>query len=194
MSITESPSLVRVVDGNEVPVEGTYSLDPSHTHVGFAVRHLMVSKVHGRFAGVSGTVHIADDPIDSSVEVEIDTATVDTRDDGRDTHLRSPDFFDVENYPKMTYRSTKVTKGKRGQWLVDGDLTLHGVTRPVELDVSFEGGEVPPWGGAGQIGFSASGKLNREEFGLSWNAALETGGVVVGKDITLEIEAEAVRS
>src|SRR5215469_8588524 len=117
MAITESPTLTRVVDGVEVPAEGTYSLDPSHTHVGFAARHLMVSKIHGRFSGVRGTVRIAEDPLQSSVEVEVDMATVDTRDDGRDTHLRSADFFDVENHPTMSFRSTKISKGKGDQWL-----------------------------------------------------------------------------
>ena len=191
MSNLTTATVTRTVAGNEVPNAGTYGLDASHSEVGFSVRHLMVSKVKGRFSDVSGTITIAEDPLASSVEVTIGTASIDTRDEQRDAHLRSPDFFDVEQYPSMTYRSTKVSPAGKGRWLVEGDLSLHGVTRNVPLEVSFEGGATDPWGGI-RAGFSARAELNREDFGLAWNQALETGGVVVGKKVTIEIEAEAV--
>jgi len=191
MSNLTTATVTRTVAGNEVPNAGTYGLDASHSEVGFSVRHLMVSKVKGRFSDVSGTITIAEDPLASSVEVTIGTASIDTRDEQRDAHLRSPDFFDVEQYPSMTYRSTKVSPAGKGRWLVEGDLSLHGVTRNVPLEVSFEGGATDPWGGI-RAGFSARAELNREDFGLTWNQALETGGVVVGKKVTIEIEAEAV--
>jgi polyisoprenoid-binding protein YceI len=153
---------------------------------------MMVSRTKGRFADVSGTVHIAEEPLESFVEVEIQAASIDTRDETRDGHLRSPDFFDVEEHPTIGYRSTKVTPAGRGRWTVDGDLTVRGVTRPVALDVAFEGGAKDPWGGD-RIGFTARGELDREAFGLTWNQALETGGVLVGKQVRIEVEAEAVR-
>ena len=189
-NLTTAP-VTRTVDGYELPNAGTYALDASHSEVGFSVRHLMVSKVKGRFSDVSGTITIAEDPLASSVEVAIGTASIDTRDEQRDAHLRSPDFFDVEQYPNMTYRSTKVTPAGKGRWLVEGDLSLHGVTRNVPLEVSFEGAASDPWGGL-RAGFSARAELDREDFGLGWNQVLETGGVVVGKKVNIEIEAEAV--
>jgi len=192
MSDTTTSELTRTVDGTEVPHAGTYSLDASHTDVGFSVRHLMVSKTKGRFSGVSGTIVIGDDHLASSVEVSIDVSSIDTRDATRDGHLLSPDFFDAEQYPVITYRSTKVTPAGKDGWKVDGELTVHGTTRPVSLDVTFEGGAQDPWGGH-RIGFTAKGEVDREEFGLTWNQALETGGVLVGKVAKIEIEAEAVR-
>ena len=192
MSITETTPVTRTVDGTEVPAAGAYALDPAHSHVGMSVRHMMVSRTKGRFADVSGTVHIAEEPLESFVEVEIQAASIDTRDETRDGHLRSPDFFDVEEHPTISYRSTKVTPAGRGRWTVDGELTVRGVTRPVALDVTFEGGARDPWGGD-RIGFTARGELDREAFGLTWNQALETGGVLVGKQVRIEIEAEAVR-
>jgi polyisoprenoid-binding protein YceI len=190
MSATTA-EITRTVKGTEVPAAATYDIDPSHSEVGFSVRHMMVSKVRGRFSDVAGTVVIADDPLASSVEVTIGTASIDTRDEKRDAHLRSGDFFDVERYPSLTYRSTKVIAAG-GQWLVEGDLTLNGVTRNVPLTVSFEGGATDPWGGV-RAGFSARAELDREDFGLSWNQTLETGGVIVGKKIFIELEIEAVR-
>jgi polyisoprenoid-binding protein YceI len=183
---------VRTVDGLEVPVTGTYAFDPAHTHIGFVVRHMMVAKVRGRFTGYDGKVVIADGPVDSTVEVAIDAASIDTRDEQRDTHLRSADFFDVENFPQLTFASTKITHARGDEWTVDGELTIHGVTRPVTLDVQFEGGATDPWGNT-KIGFSASGEIDRDEFGLSWNVALEAGGWLVGRTIKLEIEAELIR-
>jgi polyisoprenoid-binding protein YceI len=191
MSTTISPS-IRTLDGIALPAVGTYDLDPGHSHVGFAVRHVMVAKTRGRFGSLRGTVIVGDDPADSAVEVEIDTASVDTGDETRDAHLRSPDFFDVEQYPTMTYRSTGVRPGADGHWLIEGELTVHGVTRPVPLDVVFEGGAADPWGNT-RAGFSARAEVDREDFGLTYNQVLESGGVLVGKKATIEIEAEAVR-
>lgn len=152
----------------------------------------MVSKVRGVFHDVAGTVVIADDPGESSVEVTIQVASIDTGDEQRDGHLKSADFFDAESFPTLTYRSTGVTSAGRGRYAVDGALTLRDVTRPVVLEVTFDGASGDPWGGI-RIGFSATAGLDREDFGLTWNQALETGGVLVGKTIEVEIEAEAVK-
>ena len=191
MTITETTPITRIVDGTELPDAGAYELDASHSHVGFNVRHMMVSKTRGRFADISGRIHIGEDPLASSVEVEIQAASIDTRDESRDGHLRSPDFLDVEQHPTLTYRSTKVTPLRHDRWQVEGDLTVRGVTRPVPLEVTFEGGAKDPWGGD-RVGFTARAELDREAFGLTWNQALETGGVLVGKQVKIEIEAEAV--
>jgi polyisoprenoid-binding protein YceI len=189
---TTPQSLTRSVDGTEVPVAGLYTLDPSHSEVGFQVKHLMVSKVRGNFTQFSGTVAIGDDPLASSVEVDIEAASITTRDETRDNHLRTGDFFEVDQHPVITYRSTKVTPAGKGRYAVDGDLTIRGVTLPVALDVAYEGATQDPWGNA-RLGFSASAVVDRDAFGLTWNQALETGGVVVGKKVTINIEAEAIR-
>ena len=183
---------VRNVDGATLPAAGTYNLDGSHSHVGFTVKHLMVAKVRGSFNTATATITNADEPTTSAVEVSIDASSIDTRDEGRDGHLRSGDFLDVEQFPALTFTSTSVSpKGDR--WEVTGDLTIKDVTKSTVLTVEFEGGSVDPWGNA-RIGFSATGEINREEFGLTWNQALETGGFVVGKNIKLEIEAEGVKA
>jgi polyisoprenoid-binding protein YceI len=192
LTTTSNPA-VRIVDGAEVPAAGTYGLDASHSQVGFAVRHLMVSKVRGRFSDFAGTVQIGENPLESSVEVTIQAGSIDTRDEQRDGHLRSGDFFGADDHPTLTYQSRSVRPaGKDGHYIVEGDLTIKGVTQPVPLELSFEGGAVDPWGGT-RVGFSAKAEIDREAFGLSWNQALETGGVVVGKKVTIEIEAEAVK-
>jgi len=183
----------RSIDGVEVPIAGTYEIDASHTDVGFVVRHLMLSKTRGRFPGVTGTIVIGDDPLDSRVEVSIETAGVDTGDDRRDEHLRSPDFFHVEEHPVMTYRSRAVRPAGPGRWSVEGDLSIRDVTRPVELDLAFEGGLTDPWGNV-RAGFTASAQVERDDFGLGWNQLLEGGGVLVGRTVSIEIEAELVRS
>ena len=192
LTTTAANPAVRTVNGAEVPAAGTYALDASHSEVGFAVRHLMVSKVRGRFSDVAGTIEIGENPYDSSVSVTIGTASIDTRDEQRDGHLRSGDFFDAEAWPTMTYQSRSVREAGKGRYAVEGDLTIKGVTRSVPLELTFEGGATDPWGGL-RIGFSAKAELDREAFGLSWNQALETGGVVVGKKVAIEIEAEAVK-
>src|SRR5688572_1447812 len=196
MSLTTSPTTanpaIRVIDGEELPVAGSYALDASHSEVGFAARHLMVSKVRGRFSDVAGTIEIGENPLESSVSVTIQTASIDTRDEQRDGHLRSDDFFGVESHPTITYVSRSVRKAGKGRYVVEGDLTVKGVSQPLPLDLTFEGGATDPWGGV-RIGFAARAEIDREAFGLTWNQALETGGVLVGKKIAIEIEAEAVK-
>jgi polyisoprenoid-binding protein YceI len=188
MSVTQS-------DGTTVattPGAGTYAIDASHTGVGFKVRHLMVSKVRGNFTDFAGTVTIAEDPLQSSAEVTVQLASIDTRDEQRDAHLRGGDFFDIEANPTMTFRSTGVRPVGGNRYEVDGELTLLGTTLPIVLHTEYEGTSRSPWG-ATSIGFSAKGELDREDFGLTWNQALETGGVLVGRKVELELEVEAVR-
>lgn len=192
MSDTTIATAVREVDGRQIPEAGEYELDKAHTSVEFVARHLMISKVRGRFNDFSGVITVADKPEDSSVAVTIDVPSVATGDAQRDGHLLSPDFFDAETYPAITFRSTQVEETKGGDWKVTGDLTVRDVTRPVVLDVEFEGSHPTPWGTT-PIGFSASTELDREDFGLTWNQALETGGVLVGKKIKIELSVEANR-
>ena len=184
-------SILRTHDDREIPVAGVYTIDPMHTTVEFIGRHLMITKVRGRFTKVSGTITIADEPEQSHVEVDIDTASIDTGIADRDTHLRSPDFFDVDKYPALTFRSTKVEAGKSGTWDVTGDLTVRDVTRPVTLEVDFDGASASPFGDE-RIAFSAATEIDREDWGLTWNVALETGGVLVGKKVRIELNVQAV--
>jgi polyisoprenoid-binding protein YceI len=177
--------------GTVVPIPGTYDLDAAHTTVEFIARHLMITKVRGRFGSFSGVVHVAEVPEESSVEVTIDAASVDTNQAQRDDHLRSPDFLDVDQYPTLTFKSTSVDLHEDGHWSVTGDLTVHGTTRPVVLDVEFEGANTTPWG-TKAVAFSASAEIDREDFGLTYNQVLESGGVVVGKKVRIEINVEAV--
>lgn len=175
-----------------LPTAGTYRLDPAHSHVGFRVRHLMVAKVRGRFGQVDATVTVADEPLESAVTVSIDAASIDTRDENRDEHLRSPDFLDVARHPALEFRSTALREIGGGTYAVDGELTIRGVTRPVTLDARLDGvGSNTE--GVEVAFFSASTRIDREDFGLTWNQALETGGVLVGREVDIEIEAEVVR-
>ncbi len=192
MTDTITPAATRDVNGVTLPTTGTFALDRSHTQVGFVARHLMVSKVRGRFTDFEGTIVVADDPSASSVEVTIQAASVNTNDENRDNHVRNNDFLSVEEFPTLSFRSTKVELKSRGDWKVYGDLTVRGVTRPVVLEVEFEGVIQDPWGNQ-RLGFTASGEIDRNDFGVSFNAALETGGFVVSPKVKLEIEAEAVR-
>jgi polyisoprenoid-binding protein YceI len=170
---------------------GTWTIDPAHSEVGFVVRHMMVSKVKGRFAKVDGTITVADDVLQSSVEATIDAASIDTRDENRDAHLRSADFFNVEQYPTLTFRSTGLrTDGD--DFVLDGDLTIHGTTRPVSLALEFNGTQPNPLAdGKPTAGFSAHTEISRKDFGLEWNVALETGGVLVADKIKIVLEIEA---
>jgi len=172
----------------------TYIIDPSHSTAGFKVRHLMVTNVRGEFSGVTGTVVFDPaNPANSKVEATIDATTLNTRDEQRDAHLKSADFFDVEKYPTITFVSKKVEALGGAEYRVTGDLTLHGVTRKVTLDVEGPHPEVrDPWGNV-KTGAAASTKVNRRDFGLVWNVALETGGVLVGDDVTLQVELEMAR-
>jgi polyisoprenoid-binding protein YceI len=193
MTMTQTITSTRPFEGLEIPAPGTYSYDVGHSHVGFAVRHLMVSKTRGRFTSFGGSLAIAEDPLESSIDVTIDVASVDSHDEQRDGHLRSADFFDAEQFPTIHFVSTGVRHVGGSDFEVDGDLTVRDVTRPVVLKVEFEGATTDPWGND-RVGFTASAKLNREDWGLTWNQALETGGVLVGKDVTIDIEVEATRN
>lgn len=170
-----------------------WEIDPVHSEVEFSVRHLMVSTVKGRFADVSGYVEFdPENPATASVEATINAASIDTRSEDRDNHLRSADFFDVEKYPTITFKSTRVEAAGGNRYRVIGDLTMHGVTREVTLDAEFHGTHPDPYGGV-RAGFSASTKINRTDFGLTWNAALETGGVMVSEEVKINLELETVR-
>jgi polyisoprenoid-binding protein YceI len=177
----------------EIPgyVVGNWTVDPVHSEIGFSVRHLMVSKVRGRFTRVEGSITTAENPLDSVVNVVIDLASITTHNEQRDAHLRSADFFNVDADPKMTFRSTGVRRTGESTFVVDGDLTIRGVTRPVSLDVEVNGFGPDPYGGT-RAGFSATGEIDRHDFGVSWNAAIEGGGVVVGDKVRILLEIEAV--
>jgi polyisoprenoid-binding protein YceI len=171
-------------------VAGTWAIDQSHSEVGFTVRHLMVSKVKGSFKNFEGAITIAGNPLDSKVEARIDAFSVDTRDENRDNHLRSSDFFEVENYPYITFVSTSVRPHGR-DYVVTGDLTIRGVTRRVDLDLEFNGVTPDPWGGT-RAGFSAATEISRADFGITFNMPIDGGGVVVGDKIKINLEIEAV--
>ena len=183
--------IVRAHEGRDIPAAGAYTIDPAHTSVEFVARHLMITKVRGRFPDVSGTILIDEEPERSHVEVDIDVASVDTGNADRDNHLRSADFFHVDEHPRMSFTSTRVERTRSGTWLVTGDLSLRGVTRPVTIRVDFDGAGTSPTGEA-RISFSASGEIDREDWGLTWNEALETGGVVVGRRVRIELNVQAV--
>ena len=168
---------------------GTHAIDAAHSNVEFAVKHMMISTVKGRFGDVSGTVTVPEFG-EPSVDVTINAASIDTRVDARDTHLKSADFFDVEKYPTLRFVSTKATRSDDG-YVVAGNLTIRDVTRPVTLKVAEEGAGIDPWGNA-KTAFSATGKINRSDFGLNWNAALETGGVLVSEDVKLSFDVQLV--
>jgi polyisoprenoid-binding protein YceI len=172
----------------------TYNIDPTHSSVHFSVRHLMVSNVRGEFSKLSGTIRVDTDNLaNSSLDASIDATSINTREPDRDAHLKSADFLDVEKFPAITFKSTKVTPHEGGA-TVAGELTIHGETRPVTLDVEGQATEIKdPWGNQ-RIGLSATAKLSRKEFGLTWNAALEAGGVMIGDEVKITIDVEAVRS
>ena len=172
---------------------GTWAIDPVHSSISFSVRHLMVTKVRGRFPVTGGKLVIADDPQNSSVEATIDVTAVESGDPKRDEHLRSVDFFDAENHPTVTFRSTKVDDHGDGEFTLEGDLTVKDTTRPVTLKGEYLGSQESPWGDT-RIGFSAEVEVSRKEWGLEWNVALETGGVLVGDKVKLTIDAEWVRA
>jgi polyisoprenoid-binding protein YceI len=170
-----------------------WALDPAHSSVDFSVRHMMIAKVKGSFNSFSASIDA--DPTDlttANIAFNVDLASVDTRSEDRDNHLRSADFFDVENHPSMTFTSTNIVKTGEGDYDVTGDLTIRGVTRPETFAVTFEGTGKDPWGNE-KVGFNAEGKIKRSEYGLTWNAALETGGVLVGDEIKVSLEIQAAK-
>jgi polyisoprenoid-binding protein YceI len=171
----------------------TYQIDPSHSTASFSIKHMMIAKVHGGFEKMSGKlVYDRANPTKSTIEVTIDAASINTRETQRDTHLKSPDFFDVEKYPTITFKSTRI-EGAGDELKVIGDLTIHGVTKPVTLDVEGPSEELKdPWGNS-KIGASGQTKIKRKDFGLTWNAALEAGGVLVGDDVTITLDVQFIK-
>ena len=175
-----------------VAAKTTWAIDAGHSNVEFAVKHLMISTVRGRFPDVAGTVLLdAESQSKSAVEVTVNVASIDTRQEQRDEHLRSADFFDVANFPILTFKSTSIRRDG-DSFLVDGDLTIRGVTKPVTLRATEEGRTRDPWGGE-RIGFSASTKVNRRDFGLTWNQVLEAGGFAVGDEVKITLDVELVK-
>jgi len=169
----------------------TYAIDPAHTTAEFVVRHLMISKVRGRLTSITGTIDVpegGDAP--ASIDVTIDAASIDTHEPQRDAHLKSADFLDAEKFATITFKSTGVD-GSGDSFKVRGDLSIHGVTREVVLDTTFEGRSTDPWGND-RIGYEAHTKISRKDYGLGWNQALETGGVVVGDEVKIELNVEAI--
>jgi polyisoprenoid-binding protein YceI len=172
---------------------GDYILDPAHTRIGFVARHAMVTKVRGAFNDFAGTARIdGQDPSRSTVEVTIQVASIDTRNADRDAHLRSADFLGLDEHPQITFRSTDVTWTDEDAFELTGDLTVKGTTRPVTIPFTFEGQATDPFGNV-RVGFDGTTTISRKDFGLTWNAALETGGVLVGDKIVLEFEVSAIR-
>jgi polyisoprenoid-binding protein YceI len=182
----------RQYQGVDIPQAGTYTLDANHQRVGFVVRHLMVSKVRGHFQEATATITIAEDPLQSSVTATLQAASITTSNEQRDGHLKSADFLDVEKHPTLEYRSTGVKSIDGNQFVLSGELTIKDVTVPVDLEVELEGVGRSPYG-HDVFGFSATAEIDREAFGITYNMALETGGVMVGKKVKLEIEGEAIR-
>ncbi len=184
-------SVLRTHDDRLIPVAGVYDIDGPHTSVEFVGRHMMITKVRGRFNDVRGRITIAENPQKSHVEVEIGVASLSSGNDDRDAHLKSADFFDVEHHPTIAFASTAVRPLRDNTWELVGDLTVRGTTRPISLQVDFDGGGVSPMGDE-RVGFSAATDINREDFGLTWNVALETGGLLVGKAVRIELAVQAI--
>ncbi len=183
----------RIVDGRPVPAAGTWTVDPSHSQVGFTAKHLVVSKVRGRFSDYDVDLSVADDPARSRVAVTIQAGSISTGDDHRDGHLKGADFLDVENHPTLSFRSTSVQPVSEDTWKVTGDLTIRGTTKSVALDVEFLGVAEDPWGNQ-RSGFSATTEIDRGDWGLTWNQPLAGGGVLVGRKVRIEIEVQAVQT
>jgi polyisoprenoid-binding protein YceI len=172
----------------------TWNIDPAHTGIHFSVRHMVVSKVRGRFAKYSGTIRMDDADITrSSIEATVDASSIDTGVADRDTHLRSPDFFDVERFPQLLFRSKRIERVEDALYRLVGDLTIRGVTREVSLDVEYGGRGKDPWGNE-RAGFLAKTSIDRKDFGLTWNQVLETGGILVGDRVDIELDVQAVKA
>lgn len=182
--------VTRMADGAELPAPGRWQIDPGHTELAFIGRHFMLTKVRGRFTGVSGAIQVTEEPGDSTAEITIDMTSVDSGSQARDEHLRSPDFFDTARHPEAAFAGRAARwQGTRGQ--LEGELTIRGITRPVTLQAEYLGHAADPWGGHRAV-FSAAGTVNREDWGLTWNLALDGGGLLVSREIRIEIELEAV--
>jgi polyisoprenoid-binding protein YceI len=184
MSVTIAPTTLT----------GDYAIDPSHSRIGFVARHAMVTKVRGSFNEFVGTGHFdAEDPSRSHVQLTIKAASIDTRNADRDSHLRGNDFFDMQNHPEITFSSTAVESVDAERYRVTGDLTIKGVTKPVTVDFEYTGAALDPFGNQ-RIGFEGKATVNRKDWGVNWNAALEAGGVLVSDKVTLEFDVSAIRS
>jgi polyisoprenoid-binding protein YceI len=184
--------LTRSHRGQQIPLPGTYDIDAAHSSVVFVARFLTISKIRGRLTDFAGTLQVAEVPEESSVEITINATSIDTADWRRDAHLRSADFLDVNAHPIIGFRSTSVAAGEAGMWLVTGDLTLRGVTRPVVLDVEFFGVAVAD-SGEQRLGLAGSAEIDREAWDLTWNRVVETGGVLVGRRVQIELDVQAER-
>jgi len=172
----------------------TWQIDPAHTNVEFSVRHMMISNVKGQFQKTSGTITTSGtDPVSAKIDATIDATSINTRVDKRDAHLKSPAFLDVDKFPTITFKSTKVEADGAGKWKVTGDLTLHGVTKPVVLEVEGTGKPITDPMGNTRAGASATTQIKRSDFGLTWNQPLETGGVMVGDEVAISIDIEAIK-
>lgn len=190
--MTDTTAVTREFEGLTIPAPGTYELDQAHKRVGFIARHMMVSKVRGEFANAQATITVAENPLESSVTATIQAGSISTGAGDRDGHLVSGDFLDAEKYPTLEFRSTGVKSHSGNTFVLAGELTIKDVTRPVDLEVEFEGVGRSPFG-TDIFGFTATTEIDREDFGLTWNVALETGGVLVGRKIKIEIEGEGIR-
>jgi len=171
---------------------GTWNVDPSHSGLNFSVKHLMVSKVRGRFGSFTGTLEIASDPLQSSVSATANVDSISTGDQGRDDHLKSADFFDASTFPTIEFKSTKI-EADGDDFVLFADLTIRGVTKNVKFELEFEGVGKDPWGNT-KAGFTAEAEINRKDWGLEWNAALETGGVLVGEKVKLQLDIQAAKA
>jgi polyisoprenoid-binding protein YceI len=197
MKSSISKTAILIVILLALPVIGnadTWQLDPAHTNVEFTVRHMMISNVKGQFQKTSGTIAVnGNDPASAKIDATIDASSVYTRVERRDADLKSPNFLDVEKYPTITFKSTKVEADGPNKWKVTGDLTLHGVTRPVVLEVEGSGAPISDPMGNTRAGASATATIKRSDFGLTWNKALEAGGVMVGDEVAISIDVEAIK-
>jgi polyisoprenoid-binding protein YceI len=190
-SATQTPG-TRDWEGVTIPAPGVFDLDPAHTRIGFSARHMMVSKVRGRFAEFTGSITVAGDPLQSTASADIKAGSIDTGQPDRDGHLVSADFLNVEKWPELTFRTTRITGHQRNVFTVLGELTIKDVTREVELTLEIEGVGNSPYGKQ-VMGFTLTTEISREDYGMTWNVAVEGGGVLVGKAVKIEIEGEAVR-
>jgi polyisoprenoid-binding protein YceI len=191
MEQTKEATFTRTINGVEAPAPGDWVFDKPHTNLMFVARYAMLTKVRGRFGDFEGTIHVTEKPEDSSVELSIDAASITTDNDTRDNHLRSGDFLDLENHPTITFGSTKIELLGDDRLRVTGDLTIRGVTREVVLDAEYVGVGKDAYGRT-RVAFSARTEIDRDDFGVSWNMALETGGLLVGKRVQIELEVQAL--
>jgi polyisoprenoid-binding protein YceI len=192
--MTETQTETRTTTGPTAPpAPGTWMVDPAHSSIQAVARHMMVSRVRGRFESFTGEVRVSDDPVDSTVRVEIEASSINTNEEKRDAHLRSPDFLDADNHPHLVFESTRLTHVDGDRYELDGDLTIRGETHPVTLEVTYFGVNTDPWGGHRAL-FRATAQLDRETWKMTWNQALETGGVLVGKKLDIELDVQLVQA